>query len=264
MKRQGWVAPVVVGLTAVAIAALVTVVVVANDTGDETAATTTMGAEAPDPCVDDDVFHDDDAGAEAGLLQESHLPAGDWTMRSTSSCRWSLSSQDLLEIPACAAAAGGAEVLEIEHTANARATWLQAEGRVRIDARVEFYPGREKPDLFRAMLSAPAASAGCFEAAVRRQAGGMPRVTVDDIVVSDYDLGVIDAEVRGVEITFTTSSDDDEPEPVTVRVVNYGAGGVVGLVAVVGIGADAEGSTLDALDLATVVQSGAAHLLSQF
>lgn len=272
MKSQGIGAWVAVGLVGVAIAALVTVVVVANDTTDETSATTaSRSEEPPDPCTDDDVFHDDDIGAQEGLLQESQLPVGDWGMRSTSSCRWSLSSQDLLSIPACAAGAGDSEVLEVEHTANARATWIQTGRRVRIDGRVEFYPGREKPDLFRALLSDPAASAECFEAAVRRQAKEAPRVTVGDVEVGNFDLGLTAADanvanlevVQGVEITFTMRSDDD-PEPVTIRVVNYGAGGVVGLLTVIGTGADASPATLDALDLPTVVRTAAAHLLSMF
>jgi hypothetical protein len=271
MKPGGTGALVAVGLAGVAIAGLVTVVVVANDPSDDTPATSAPAAEqAADPCVDDDVPHDDDVGAREGLLQESQLPAGDWTARSTASCRWSRSSQDLLSIPSCAAGAGDAEVLAVEHTANARATWIETGGRIRLDSRVEFYPGRQKPDAFRALLSGPQA-AECFEAAVRRQAKQAPRVTVDDIEVSTYDLGFSPAEletqylefVQGIEITLTTRNDGG-PEPVTIRVVNYGGGGVVGVLTVVGTGADANTATLDALDLATVVQTAATHLLSMF
>jgi hypothetical protein len=272
MNPKGTGSLLAVGLAGVAIAALVTVVVVANDAPDPpTSATPRPRPEKEaDPCVDDDVPHDDDVGARAGLLQESQLPAGDWTTRSTSSCRWSLSSQDLLSIPACASGAGDAEVLEVEHTANARATWIRAGDRIRLEDRVEFYPGRQKPDAFRALLSGPGV-ADCFEAVVRRQAKQAPPVTVDDIEVSGYDLGVTPADldvqylefVRGVEITFTIQG-DGETEPVTIRVVNYGAGGVVGLLTIIGTGADARAPVLDAIDLANLVRTAAAHLLSMF
>ena len=92
---------------------------------------------------------------------------------------------------------------------------------------------------------------------------------VENVEVTNHDLGLTAADanapnlevVQGVEITFTTTR-NGETEPVTIRLVNYGAGGVVGLVTV--IGENAKTSTLDELDLAPVVRTTAAHLLSQF
>jgi hypothetical protein len=268
LNRVG--ALVAVGFVGVLLAAVMTLVIVTNDERVGTMSGTRGArgtATTANFCQDDVVSQDDDIPARRGLLDESQLPSGDWRSKSVSLCRWSISSQDLLSIPECAASAGDAEALEEDRTGNARAAWVRAAGAaVLVDDRVELYPSRRKPEAFQALLTSPGLS-DCFEAAMRRQAAKAPSVKVAEIEVGRYEDGLEAAQlgvefVGGVTIAMEVEG-NGQSGPVTLRVVSVRAGGGLGTVTVIESPAGRR-PAVGAMDLAATVRTAVQNLLGIF
>jgi hypothetical protein len=268
LNRTG--ALVAVGFVGVLLVAMMTVVIVTNDER----VTTTAGTRRPartattaNFCKDDVVSQDDDIPAQQALLNESQLPSGDWTSKSASLCRWSISGQDLLSISECTAIVADAEGLEEERTGNARAAWVRAGGAVLLDDRAELYPSRRKPAAVQALFTGPGLS-DCLEAAMRQQAAKAPSVKIVEIEVSSYEVGLDAAElgvgfVDGVSISMKVES-NGQSRRVAVRVVSFVLGGGLGTVTVTGTAPAGERPDLDAIDLAASVRAAAKNFIAIF
>lgn len=217
-------------------------------------------------CSDDPVFHDDDVPAADALINASQLPAGDWT--ATTACRWSTSGHDLLSNPECAASAGDAAAAQEERTGYARATWVQADGAVRLDHRMELYGSARKPGLIPVLFAGPGL-ADCFAAAMRKQAAGVSNTTVRAIEVMPYDVGLRPGElgadffVRGVSISMTVESNGTNV-PMAIRVVMLRAGGGLATMTVGREGRAGSRPDLDGIDLVPTVRAAGRSFLASF
>jgi hypothetical protein len=173
--------------SALALATLVTLVVAAcsdddNDTASSsTAASTTtssVAAVAVDNCGVE--IQDDDFSAGKALLQDSHLPAGDWARQATPACRWSLASGDMLTVDECVMIA---DARVRRRTGDAKRTWVDEQQGVRLDAQIELYPSRLTPDVVGRLVANPQfdtcvenANASASAAVPQRTRSGRPSI----------------------------------------------------------------------------------------
>lgn len=247
-----------------------------NDAGpstDPSRSTAPSGSTKPAPpavvCNGDNEVNEDDDGAVQALLQRAQLPPGDWTRAQTPPCPWALSADELLVVPECRAGAASANAPANgeARNGNARVTFARADG-IQLDDRIEIYTSRQNVDAIRAILASPSLPA-CYAAALQRRATEEPGTTVRDIRVSSFavqpdpaglglgfpavdgyaaDAGFAD----GVNITFTTTT-KGRSTPVAMRVITFGAGGLMSTVTAIG----ATPAKLDAFDLTDTLRTAA-------
>lgn len=257
-------------LSALALVTLVTSVVAAcsdddNDTASSsTAASTTtssVAAVAVDNCGVE--IQDDDFSAGKALLQDSHLPAGDWARQATPACRWSLASGDMLTVDECVKIA---DARVPRPTGNAKRTWVDEQQGVRLDAQIELYPSRLTPDVVGRLVANPQFDI-CVENALTEQAADDPAVEIDDVEVSDFDTGIDPTEldvgfVDGTTVTMNVTR-DGETEPVVMRAVMFGIGGVLGSVTAT-VEGDADEAAVDDLDWRATMRAAVEDMIAAF
>jgi hypothetical protein len=213
--------------------------------------TTLAGAAARGVvCNGANEVNQDDDGALSALLQRSQLPAGAWTTATTPPCPWALSTDELLRVPECRAAAASANApANTEHrNGNGRITFTRRDG-MQLDDRIEIYTSRQNVDALRAILAGPSMPA-CFTAALHRRAAEEPGTTVTNIRVNRFTV-VPDAAALGlgfpavggyaadagfadgVNIAFTRSRNGSS-DPVAMRVISFGGGGLMSTVTLIG------------------------------
>lgn len=208
----------------------------------------------------------DDDGAVPALLQRSQLPPGDWKIADTPPCPWALSADELLAVPECLDAANAAANDEARN-GNGRVTYALPNG-VQLDDRIEIYTSRQNVDAIRAVLGGPSMTA-CFTAALKTRATTEPGTTISNVNVDRFVVPVDAAAlglgfpasngyaadagfVEGVQATFTKTS-NGASAPVTMRVVSFGAGGLMSTVTVIG----STPADLDAFDLTGTLRAAA-------
>jgi hypothetical protein len=211
----------------------------------------------------------DDDGATAALLVVTQLPPGSWTTADTPPCPWALSADELLETPECRSAAGaaGAPANDEKRNGNARKTVNRGDDLL-FDQRIEIYTSRQNVDAIRAILAGPSMPE-CFEAALQQRATEeQPNPKISDVKVSRFTVQPDAAAlglgfpaiagyaadpgfVEGVDVTFTKTSKGSSI-PVTMRMITFGAGGLMSTVTLIG-----STEELDAIDLITTVQAAA-------
>jgi hypothetical protein len=202
------------------------------------------------PCADADERNQDDDGAFEALLSRSELPGGGWSVAPAVPCPWALSADDLLAMASCreAALAAGASASPERRNGNGRITYQRSDG-VQLDDRVEIYTSAQNVDAIRAILPS-AAMPTCVADAVTASAARSPSLAVTGITVSRVDppadeaalaLGYPAVEgyaadtgfVDAVDVSFTVTS-GGTATPVALRMVAFGAGGLMSIVTVIG------------------------------
>jgi hypothetical protein len=232
----------------------------------------------PDPVVCDgtDEFNQDDDGAVQALLAPSQLDGGDWTSAELPPCPWALSAEELLAVPECraAAASAGAPANDEARNGNARVAYMRADG-IQIDDRIEIYTSRQNVDAIRAILVSPSLPT-CYSRALQRHAADDHESTVDHVCVGSFDvqpdaaalgLGFPATEdyaadpgfVNGVDVDFTTTHDGSS-EPIAMRVVTFGTGGLMSTLTVIGPTA----ADVEAVDVSSVLGEAARSFTELF
>jgi hypothetical protein len=233
-----------------------------NDTTPSTLeglVTTTSVAAADASCVSQ--AQDDDIPAQRSLLAATHLPPeAEWDVATSPTCRWSLTSRDVLTSDACLAAVDEASLAEAR-TGTARATWSSALPPAVLDSQVETYPSDSTPKLYAQVLRDSEQRDACVAAAVRSQAAISPSIPIGDVEISDEEYDVDPATgvtlVEGMRVEFAVEG--DERDPIVLRSASFGTGGVVGTLLLSG-----PAGVVDEVDLAAVVPLAAADLLEPF
>ena len=144
------------------------------------------------------------------MLTRPDLSPGEWVEQGSSSCRWSSSSQQLLDVPECAALVPDPAAIADEHTGNGRATWLDLAHDIRLDHRSELYPSPAKPEAFQAVFSSPLLPA-CLTAVLQQRASRSPDGELGAVEVTAFDPGVPAAElgvdyVGGIDVSTTLTA----------------------------------------------------------
>jgi hypothetical protein len=220
------------------------------------------------PCADAKEVNQDDDGAANALLFPSQLPGGAWSVAPAVPCPWALAADDLLAAASCrdAATAAGAPPDGQKRNGNARVTY--ARGGVQVDDRIEIYLSSQNVDAIRAVLVSPSL-ASCITAAITARAAHEPGTSVRDITVAEAPLAVDAATlglgfpavegyaadsgfVEAMDVSFTTTIGGTDAT-VALRLVAFGAGGLMSIVTVIGPTA----ATVAAVDLDAIVQAAA-------
>ena len=220
-----------------------------------------VAAVAVDSCGVE--IQDDDFSAGKALLQDSHLPAGDWARRATPACRWSLASGDMLTVDECVKLA---DARVARRTGNAKRTWVDEQQGVRLDTQIELYPSRATPDVVGRLVANPQFET-CVENALTEQAADDPAVEIDDVEVSDFDTGVDPTElevgfVDGTTVTMNVTG-DGETGRVVIRAVVFGIGGVLGSVTAT-VEGDGDEAALDDLDWRATMRAAVEDMIAAF
>ena len=240
-----------------------------KEPGRATAASPSTLAPTSAVCNGDGEVNQDDEVAVGALLRLSHLPTGDWTVADTPPCPWALSADEILAVPACRAAASSvnAPANDEARNGNARTTFTSSDD-AQLDDRIEIYTSRQNVDALRAILAGPSMPA-CYSAAVQHRAAAEPGTSVDDIHASRFAIETDATQLglgfpatdgyaadagfaEGVDITFTRTS-NGSTEPVAMRVITFGSGGLMSTVTLTG----ATRADLDAIDLTDTVRAAA-------
>ncbi|MCU1352438.1 MAG: hypothetical protein JWM05_1647 [Acidimicrobiales bacterium] len=244
--------------------------------GRATSTATASSTTRPTPvrCNGDGETNVDDDGAQQGLLLVSELPPARWRAAPRPPCPWALSAGELLAVPSCADAArvAGKPVSATPRNGHADFTVVRPDG-IQLDDRIEIFPSRQSVDSIRAILLGPSL-APCYAAAVQRRAATMAGTTVTGIRVSRFAVGA-DARalglgfaavagyaadpgfVDGVDLTFTQQA-GGRRTPVAVRIVTFGAGGLMSTLTLIGPSTTA----LARFDLATTLRHAAKGFLT--
>lgn len=220
-------------------------------------------------CSGDDERNQDDDGARVALLQRSDLPGGAWSQATTPPCPWALSADEILLVPACLDAAkdAAAPANDEARNGNARVTFA-GPGGIHLDHRVEIFTSRQNVDAIRAILAGPSTSA-CYEAAVADRAKAEPGSAVTHVRVTRFAVRPDAAAMglgfpavagyaadagfaEGVDVAFTRSSGGSS-QPVALRIVTFGGGGLMSTLTLIGSTA----AELDAIDLPRVLEAAA-------
>ena len=208
------------------------------------------GTPTGQACPDAAERNQDDDGAFEALLSLSELPGDGWSVAPAVPCPWALSADDLLAVSSCreAALAAGASASPERRNGNGRITYQRSDG-VQLDDRVEIYTSAQNVDAIRAILPS-AAMPTCVADAVTASAARSPSLAVTGITVSRVDppadeaalaLGFPAVEgyaadtgfVDAVDVSFTVTS-GGTATPVALRMVAFGAGGLMSIVTVIG------------------------------
>ena len=107
----------------------------------------------------------------------------------------------------------------------------------------------------------------CIENALTEQAADDPAVEIDDVEVSDFETGIDPAEldvgfVDGTTVMMNVTR-DGEAEPVVMRAVMFGIGGVLGSVTATA-GGDADEAALDDLDWRATIRAAVEDMIAAF
>ena len=247
----------------------------ATSTSSSTAASTTTTSGAAPVAVDTCgvTTQDDDFSAGKALLQQQRLPDGDWIQQATPACRWSLDSNELLSVDECVKIA---DAKVDARTGNAKRTWVDEEQGIRLDAQIELYPSRVTPDVVGRLVTNPQFDT-CVENVLAAQAADDPAVEIDDIEVRDFDPDVNPGDLAagagpGFEVTFVDGTTitmkvthDGQTEPVVVRSVMFGIGGVLGSITATTLDGDPNARpTVDKIDWPGTVRAAVDDMVAGF
>jgi hypothetical protein len=223
--------------------------VVPGSTPSGTVQTGSAGAKGR-ACPDADEHNEDDDGAFAALLSLSELPGDGWAVAPAVPCPWALAADDLLAVRSCrdASLAAGASASPEKRNGNGRITYQRRDG-VQVDDRIEIYTSAQNVDAIRAILRS-AAMPACITDAVAALGAIDPSTAVTGITVARVDppadeaalaLGFPAVEgyaadpgfVDALEVTFAATA-GGTTTAVVLRVVAFGAGGLMSILTVIG------------------------------